>query len=61
MNTFLVFDDRLVIVELFSGEVVFRDYKDVTHHLDLFEFFRGHALMDGRARAFLLTARDEFM
>ncbi|MFE0024815.1 helix-turn-helix domain-containing protein [Amycolatopsis sp. NPDC059021] len=61
LNTFVVYDDRLVIAELFSGEVVLRDYKDVTHHLDLFNFFYGHALKGDRARSFLLDARDEFM
>ncbi|MQA62015.1 MAG: hypothetical protein GEU86_11045 [Actinophytocola sp.] len=44
MNSYVVYDDRLVIAELFSGEVALRDYKDVTYHLDLFEFFGKHAL-----------------
>jgi len=61
LSSFLTFDERLVIVELFTGEVVFRDYKDVRYYLDLFDFFRGYALEGDRARAFLLFARDEFM
>jgi transcriptional regulator with XRE-family HTH domain len=61
LSDFLTFDDRLVIVELFTGMVFFRDYKDVKYYLELFEFFRGHALTGDRARAFLLSARDEFM
>lgn len=61
LNTFVVYDDRLVIAELFSGEVVLRDPKDIAHHLDLFTFFYDRALTGGRARAFLLSARDEFM
>jgi transcriptional regulator with XRE-family HTH domain len=61
LNTFVVYDDRLVLVEIFSGEVALRDPKDIAHHLDLFDFFYGRALTNDRARAFLLTVRDEFM
>jgi hypothetical protein len=61
LNSFLTFDDRMVIVELFTGEVIYRDYKDVKYHLDLFDFFRSHALTGNRARAFLLSAHDDFM
>jgi transcriptional regulator with XRE-family HTH domain len=61
LNTFVVYDERLVIAELFSGEVVLRDHRDVRHHLDLFEYFYGRALVGDRARAFLLSTRDEFM
>lgn len=39
LNSFVVYDDRLVIAELFSGEVALRDPKDVAYHVDLFEFF----------------------
>ncbi|GAA4529719.1 helix-turn-helix domain-containing protein [Amycolatopsis samaneae] len=60
MNTFLALDDRMVIVELFSGRVVFRDYKDIKYHLEHFDLFHSHALTGDRARAFLLSARDEF-
>ncbi|NYI87951.1 transcriptional regulator with XRE-family HTH domain [Amycolatopsis endophytica] len=61
LNSFHVYDERLVMVELFSGRVDYREHKDVQYHLDLFEFFRGYALTGDRARAFLLSARDEFM
>jgi transcriptional regulator with XRE-family HTH domain len=61
LNSFLTFDDRMVIVELFTGEVIYRDYRDVKYHLDLYDLFYGHALTGDRARAFLLSARDEFM
>lgn len=60
-NMFVIYDKRLVLVELFSGEVALRDYKDVAHHLELFEFFRARALTGDRARALLLSVRDEFM
>ncbi|HVV19773.1 MAG TPA: helix-turn-helix transcriptional regulator [Pseudonocardiaceae bacterium] len=61
LNTFVVYDDRLVLAENFSGDIVLRDPKDIAHHRDLFDFFYSRALTNDRARAFLLTVRDEFM
>lgn len=61
LNTFVVYDDRLVLTENFSGDVVLRDPKDITHHLELFEYFYSRALTGDRARALLLSVRDEFM
>jgi transcriptional regulator with XRE-family HTH domain len=61
LNTFGVYGDYLVIAELFSGEVVLRDPRDIQLHAELFEFFYAHALTGDRARALLLSARDEFM
>ncbi|WP_370948193.1 helix-turn-helix domain-containing protein [Amycolatopsis sp. cg5] len=60
-NTFVIYDDRFVVAELFSGEMVLRDPRDVQHHRNLFEFFRERALTGERARAFLLAVRDDFM
>lgn len=61
MNIFVVYDERLVTVELFSGEVVLRDPRDIRYHLDLFEFFRQHALTGDAARDYLRTVSAEFM
>ncbi|MEU6733174.1 helix-turn-helix transcriptional regulator [Streptomyces physcomitrii] len=61
MNIFVVYDDRLVTVELFSGEVVLRDPRDVTQHLNLFELFWSHALTGDRATRFLEEASQAFM
>lgn len=61
MNIFVVYDDRLVTVELFSGEVVLRDPRDVTQHLGLFELFWSHALTGDDASMFLQQAADAFM
>lgn len=61
LNTFVVYDDRLVLAENFSGDVALRDPKDITHHLDLFNYFHQRALTGDRARALLLSVRDEFM
>lgn len=59
MNVFVVYDERLVTVELFSGEVVLRDPRDVGYHLELFEFFRKLAVCgDGATRLLRKVARD---
>ncbi|MBQ0829566.1 helix-turn-helix domain-containing protein [Streptomyces sp. RG38] len=61
MNIFVVYDDRLVTVELFSGEVVLRDPRDITQHLGLFELFWSHALTGDDASAFLEETAGSFM
>lgn len=61
LNIFTVYDDRLVLAELFSGGVALRDPRDVSHHLDLFEFFYGHALTGQAAADFCKSVADEFM
>ncbi|MEV6876998.1 helix-turn-helix transcriptional regulator [Amycolatopsis sp. NPDC051128] len=61
LNNFLVLDERMVIIELFSGRMVMRDYKDIKYHIELFELYYQYALTGDRARAFLLSTRDEFM
>lgn len=61
MNVFVIHDERLVTVELFNGVVSFRDPRDVTYYLELFEFFLGHALTGDDAIAFLRSVADEFM
>jgi len=44
LNTFTVYDDRLVTAETFTGAVVMRDPHDVALHLDLFARFEGAAI-----------------
>ncbi|GAA3800096.1 helix-turn-helix transcriptional regulator [Streptomyces coacervatus] len=61
MNIFVVYDDRLVTVELFSGEVVLRDPRDITQHLGLFDLFWSHALTGDDSSAFLEQAAHGFM
>jgi transcriptional regulator with XRE-family HTH domain len=60
LNVFVVYDDRLVAVELFSGGVVLRDPRDVAYHLELFEYFASHALQADQATNFLWSVADEF-
>ncbi|MEU5975991.1 helix-turn-helix transcriptional regulator [Streptomyces sp. NPDC047315] len=61
MNIFVIYDDRLVTVELFSGEVVLRDPRDIAQHLNLFDLFWSHALTGGAVTTFLEDASEEFM
>ena len=61
LNLFVIYDDRLVTVELFSGEVVLRNPQDVSYHLDLFDLFLSHALRGADATAFLRRCAAEFM
>lgn len=61
MNIFVVYDDRLVTVELFSGEVALRDPRDITQHLNLFDLFWSHALTGEAASAFLFEVSEAFM
>lgn len=61
LNVFVVYDDRLVVVEIFSGEVVLRDYRDITYHLNLFEHFAEQAMTGNEARKLLDSVAAEFM
>lgn len=60
VNIFVIFDDRMVDVELFNGSVSFRDPREVRYHLELFEFFYSHALTGDEAIAFLNTVAADF-
>ncbi|MBB5155567.1 helix-turn-helix domain-containing protein [Saccharopolyspora phatthalungensis] len=61
LNVFVVYDDRLVLTEIFAGEVALRDYRDITYHLNLFEHFRERAASGDDARSIFESAADEFM
>jgi transcriptional regulator with XRE-family HTH domain len=61
LNIFVIYDERLVTVELFSGEVVLRDPRDVDYHVSLFDYFMGHALTGKAATTFLTAVADLFM
>ncbi|TCP50130.1 hypothetical protein EV191_108219 [Tamaricihabitans halophyticus] len=59
--TYMIYDNRLVVAELISGEVALYDPKDIDHHRSVFDYYLKHSLGGSRATAFLLAARDEFM
>lgn len=60
LNVFVIYDERLVQVEILNGVVSFRDPRDVTYYLELFEFFYSHALTGEDAIEFLTSVADEF-
>jgi len=61
LNGFVIFDDRLVTIELFSGEVVLRDPRDIAYHVNLFDFFYAQALTGSAATAFLEDLANKLM
>jgi hypothetical protein len=59
-HTFVTYDRRLVTIELFTGQLVLRDPKDIDHYWALFDFFGVHALWADEARSFLKALADRF-
>jgi transcriptional regulator with XRE-family HTH domain len=59
-HTFVTYDERLVTIELFTGQLVLRDPKDAAHYRALFDFFGEHALWDDAARSFLAGVAASF-
>ncbi|MET7574123.1 helix-turn-helix transcriptional regulator [Streptomyces sp. NPDC005492] len=53
MNTFTVYDDRLVTVETFTGRTVFRDSRDIAEHVEVFKQCEQKARFDDAARSIL--------
>ena len=47
-------------IELFSGQLVLRDPRDIDHYWALFDFFGAHALWAGDARSVLKKLADTF-
>ncbi|MGQ0838379.1 helix-turn-helix domain-containing protein [Actinokineospora sp.] len=61
LNIFVIYDERLVTVETFSGGISLRDPLEIAYHRNLFDYFLGRALTDSAARAFLHGVAAEFM
>ena len=59
-HTFVTYDRRLVTIELFTGQLVLRDPKDIDHYWALFDFFGTHALWAEDARSVLKKLADTF-
>lgn len=53
LNTFTIYDDRIVTAETFGGAIIMRDPRDVTFHLQLFDLFTRYAQFNGDAREHL--------
>jgi hypothetical protein len=60
LNTFTVYDERLVTAETFTGAMVMRDPNDVMFHLDLFARFEAAARPGDAAREELAKWAAEF-
>ncbi|RZS34365.1 helix-turn-helix protein [Herbihabitans rhizosphaerae] len=60
VSIFKILYERLVLVEMFNGNVSFRDPRDVTYYLELFEFFYDRALKGDDAIDFLEKVAEEF-
>jgi hypothetical protein len=59
-HTFVVYDRRLVTIELFTGRLVLRDPRDVEHYRALFAFFEHSAVWSDDARAVLSEQANRF-
>lgn len=53
LNTFTVYDERIVTAETFGGAIIMRDPRDVAYHLELFAFFERYAVFGDEARKLL--------
>jgi transcriptional regulator with XRE-family HTH domain len=60
LNTFTVYDERIVTAETFGGVIMMRDPRDVAAHLQLFEFFEHYAVFGSDARALLGEYAEAF-
>jgi hypothetical protein len=60
LNIFMVYDERLVLVETHGGVILLRDPQDVAEHLEMFEYFQQVTLKGDECRDFLRGIADEF-
>jgi transcriptional regulator with XRE-family HTH domain len=59
-HTFVTYDERLVTIELFTGQLVLRDPKDIDHYRALFDFFSVYALSGDAARDYITGVANTF-
>ncbi|WP_412540192.1 helix-turn-helix transcriptional regulator [Longispora sp. K20-0274] len=59
-TAFVLFDNRLVTVETFHGELEMRDPKDISLYSHVFSLLDGAALRADRARSFLSALAEEY-
>lgn len=59
LNMFVIYDERLVAIEVMSGMLMLRDPVDIARYADLFDFYRGHALRGEAAREFVLAVAED--
>ena len=59
-QTFVIYDNKLVTVELFSGQISLRDPKDIDFYLGIFDLFASRAVYDDEARKYLGNWAEQF-
>jgi len=59
LNTFVVYDRRLVTMETFAGSVAFRDPSHVDDHLRIFGYFEANAVYGDELRSLLEVIENE--
>ncbi len=59
-HTFVIYDDHIVTIELFTGQLVLRDPKDIDHYHTLASFFGGHALWKEAARNLISRLAEQY-
>ncbi len=57
-HAFVIYDDHIVTIELFTGQLALRDPKDIDHYHALASFFGSYALWDEAARIFITKVAD---
>jgi transcriptional regulator with XRE-family HTH domain len=60
MNTFVIYDRRLVSIEISSGEVSLIHPRNIAYHLELFDYFAKQALSEKESRQLLHELVEEF-
>lgn len=53
MNTFTLYDQRLVTVETFTGRIAFQDPRDIADHLQVFDLYERSAIFGEELRRLL--------
>lgn len=61
LHVFVIYDDRLVTIELFAGGVALRDPQEIAYHLNIFDYFRERAVDGDRALELIKSIECEFM
>ncbi|MGH3564722.1 MAG: hypothetical protein ACRDRH_01545 [Pseudonocardia sp.] len=60
LHMFVLYDDRLVAIEVETGMIMLRDPVDIAHYAELFDFYRRHALRGEAAREFVLAVAEDY-
>ena len=59
-HTFVIYDHDMVTIELFTGQLVLRDPKDIDHYLALTSYFGSRALRADAARSFITEIAEHY-